>query len=181
MKEDITEKIWKKLQSEIRDEVPSTTITTTTLHPALAVGLGGFFLLHVMTLLSLPPVLRGKGAPYLPSFQKKLDIMFTQLRKDAHLIKKLEEGKALQFVDLGSGDGRVVFRAAREGIFQKCTGYEINPGKLLHTKGFGAKCNVASFTHHSILSTCCEQCCISLLNRVGGCKLRNTCLAPILF
>ena len=36
----------------------------------------------------------------------------------------------LTFVDLGSGDGRVVFRAAREGLFDNCVGYEINPGAL---------------------------------------------------
>ena len=28
---------------------------------------------------------------------------------------------------MGSGDGRVVFRAAREGLFDKSVGYEINP------------------------------------------------------
>ena len=35
--------------------------------------------------------------------------------------------KSLKFVDLGSGDGRVVFRAARENLFNKSIGYEINP------------------------------------------------------
>jgi SAM-dependent methyltransferase len=34
---------------------------------------------------------------------------------------------SLKFVDLGSGDGRVVFRAAREGLFHASVGYEINP------------------------------------------------------
>jgi SAM-dependent methyltransferase len=128
MKDDDTEKIWKQVQGEIRDEVSAT--APSTLHPALAVGLGGVFLLNVMALLSLPPVLRGKGAPYLPSFSNKLDIMFTQLKKDSHVIQKLKEGKPLTFVDLGSGDGRVVFRAAREGVFTKSIGYEINPSKF---------------------------------------------------
>jgi hypothetical protein len=31
------------------------------------------------------------------------------------------------FVDLGSGDGRLVLRAAQEGIFTACIGYELNP------------------------------------------------------
>ena len=31
------------------------------------------------------------------------------------------------FVDLGSGDGRVVFHAAQTQLFTKCIGYEINP------------------------------------------------------
>jgi hypothetical protein len=52
--------------------------------------------------------------------------------------KSREDGSKLQedrirkinkriFVDLGSGDGRLVFRAAREGLFDLCIGYEINP------------------------------------------------------
>jgi hypothetical protein len=56
--------------------------------------------------------------------------MFSQLRKDPILQQQVKSGKKLSFVDLGSGDGRVVFRAAKEGIFHKCIGYEINP--MLH-------------------------------------------------
>ena len=43
----------------------------------------------------------------------------------------IEQLKKLVFVDLGSGDGRLVFRAAREDIFDECIGYEINP--ILHS------------------------------------------------
>ena len=43
----------------------------------------------------------------------------------------MEQPKRLVFVDLGSGDGRLVFRAARENIFDECIGYEINP--ILHS------------------------------------------------
>lgn len=126
MKDDYSHDVWKEIQSEIELDAET---TPSSLHPGLAVGLGGFFLLNVAALLSLPPVLIGRGAPYLPSLNIKLNVMFTQLRKDSHVIKKLKEGKPLTFVDLGSGDGRVVFRAAREGIFQKSIGYEINPCK----------------------------------------------------
>mmetsp|Transcript_7481 Transcript_7481/g.11312 ORF Transcript_7481/g.11312 Transcript_7481/m.11312 type:complete len:257 (-) Transcript_7481:29-799(-) len=100
------------------------------LHPALAMGLGCAFLFNMGILLSLPPVIRGKGAPYLPTFQKGLNSMFSQLQKETHITKAQRLGKPLTFVDLGSGDGRVVFRAAREGLFHKSIGYEINP--LLH-------------------------------------------------
>ena len=123
---DDSQEVWKDIQNEIGDD----TASTFRLHPALAIGLGGAFLLNVGVLLSLPPVLRGKGAPYLPSFQKKLNVMFTQLRKDTNIAQRLGEKTPLRFVDLGSGDGRVVFRAAREGIFVKSIGYEINPCKL---------------------------------------------------
>lgn len=127
-----TKEIWKSVQSELRDEAWSDdSAGSSSLHPAFALGLGGFFLLNVGALLSLPPVLRGKGAPYLPTFSGKLDTMFRQLRRDASVARKVAASadKTLTFVDLGSGDGRVVFRAAREGIFQKSIGYEINPCK----------------------------------------------------
>ena len=40
--------------------------------------------------------------------------------------------KKITFVDLGSGDGRIVFHAAyREQLFTNCIGYEINP--FLHS------------------------------------------------
>jgi hypothetical protein len=87
------------------------------------------------------------GAPYLPTFEKNMRAMFQQLRNEPKFMKKQKQ-QALQklrlhppngaaardeiiFVDLGSGDGRVVFRAAREDLFTLCIGYEINP--MLHT------------------------------------------------
>lgn len=128
MKDD-TEEIWRKVQREM-DAPPPSTSDAASLHPAFALGLSGFFLLNIGALLSLPPVLRGKGAPYLPTFSGKLNVMFTQLRQDSHIRKKLANKQPITFVDLGSGDGRVVFRAAREGIFDKSIGYEINPCTL---------------------------------------------------
>ena len=96
----------------------------TKLHPMIVLGLGSAFVLNLGMILSLPPVLRGKGAPYLPTFSKKLQQMFEPLSSS----KKQYQ----TFVDLGSGDGRVVFAAARQThLFQKkCIGYEINPGML---------------------------------------------------
>ena len=93
------------------------------LHPIVAAGIGGFVVLNVGLLLSLPPVLMGRGAPYLPTVASKLDKMFVPLRSHFRSLPQQER----LFVDLGSGDGRVVFRAARERLFRKCIGYEINP------------------------------------------------------
>lgn len=132
MKDD-TQDIWKEAKNEIHMDKEATSTNGGSLHPAFAVGLGAFFLLNVGALLSLPPVLRGKGAPYLPTFSGKLNVMFTQLRQDTNIAKKLADQQPLRFVDLGSGDGRVVFRAAREKIFNKSIGYEINPCTLLMT------------------------------------------------
>ncbi|KAL9179635.1 hypothetical protein ACHAXT_008925 [Thalassiosira profunda] len=98
----------------------------------LLLGLGGaaFLLPHLAMLLSLPPVLQRRGAPYLPTFGNKLQTMFGLIRshvlRSRHLQQKMTD-QSLRFVDLGSGDGRVVFRAAREGLFAKSVGYEINP------------------------------------------------------
>ena len=99
-------------------------------YKSLLLGIGGVLFLfpHLMVLLSLPPVLQRKGAPYLPTFGKKLNSMFDLIRNHvSHSQYMQHERTQLRFVDLGSGDGRVVFRAAREGLFDKSVGYEINP------------------------------------------------------
>lgn len=92
-------------------------------HPGLMIGIGSALAMNFALLaFSLPPVLRGRGAPYLPTLDRSLNVMFH------HHLKGVETAK-MTFVDLGSGDGRVVRRAAREG-FQVAIGYEINP--MLH-------------------------------------------------
>mmetsp|Transcript_2266 Transcript_2266/g.3175 ORF Transcript_2266/g.3175 Transcript_2266/m.3175 type:complete len:115 (-) Transcript_2266:174-518(-) len=98
-----------------------------TINPFLAAGLVGAFVANSAIFLSLPPVVRGKGAPFLPTFKKSLDSMFLHIREDSKVAEKIRSGQRIRFMDLGSGDGRVVFRAAREGIFRECLGYEINP------------------------------------------------------
>ena len=101
-----------------------------TIHPVLAAGLGGALLLHLGILLSLPPVIMGKGAPFLPTSRRGLDAMFRHVRRQPAIVRKIAAGTPLRFVDLGSGDGRVVFRAAREKMFGMSVGVEVNP--LLH-------------------------------------------------
>jgi hypothetical protein len=115
-------------EGDVVSSLDSEATASKPLHPALGLGLGTFMVLNVGLMLSLPPVLRGRGAPYLPTFQKNMNAMFRQLQKEPTFQKKT--GQKLVFVDLGSGDGRIVFRAAQENIFHKCIGYEINP--LLH-------------------------------------------------
>ena len=96
----------------------------------ILLGIGGMLFLfpHLAVMLSLPPVLQRKGAPYLPTFGKKLNVMFDLIRNHMSHSQYMQHKRTqLRFVDLGSGDGRVVFRAAREGLFDKSVGYEINP------------------------------------------------------
>ena len=66
----------------------------------------------VVVLLGISVV---RGAPYVPTHSKQVDIALDLL--------DLKPGQHL--VDVGSGDGRVLIAAAQRGI--KATGYEINP------------------------------------------------------
>ncbi|KAM9330990.1 adenine nucleotide translocase lysine N-methyltransferase-like [Gastrophryne carolinensis] len=82
----------------------------------LAVGMtAGMYALWLMSVFPLfcrvPWNLR---VPYLPSG-----------RAQTANVLKLLKGRKGQLVDLGSGDGRLVFAAASLGF--KCTGYELNP------------------------------------------------------
>ena len=122
----------KQQSTMAMDEALSSSSSTSTLkmNTGVAIGAGAFFLANVALLLSLPPVLRGRGAPYLPTFAKNMDIMFQLLRQEPAFQARIRTGEALNFIDLGSGDGRIVFRAARENMFRQSTGVEINP--LLH-------------------------------------------------
>jgi hypothetical protein len=114
----------------LRDESATLRAQSWTLKEwALASIAGGFATFNIVALLSLYPVLRGRGAPYLPTKRANLDVMFAQLRKHVKASNHRKTPRPI-FVDLGSGDGRVVFRAARENFFGSCQGYEINP--MLH-------------------------------------------------
>jgi len=103
------------------------------LHPAIALGLTTALLAHGAILLSLPPVLRQRGAPFLPTASKGLNTMFHEIRNQPVIMEGMKTNRKLLFLDLGSGDGRVVFRAAREGLFFKSIGVEINPGEITRT------------------------------------------------
>ena len=119
---------WNKLRNVLS---PSPSSSSSSSGNKILLGIGGtlFLLPHLAIILSLPPVLQRRGAPYLPTFGNKLDIMFDLIRRHV-----TTSPSSLNFVDLGSGDGRVVFRAAREGIFHKSVGYEINPALHMWVK-----------------------------------------------
>lgn len=131
------------MQENSKDELNHTDKSST--NPWVTMGLAGVFVIaHGAVLLSLPPVLRGKGAPYLPTTSENMDRMFRLIRKQPQIMRKLQiqqnneisnsvasfaSNSQLKFVDLGSGDGRMVFRSAREkNLFGCSVGYEINPG-----------------------------------------------------
>jgi hypothetical protein len=91
----------------------------------ITIGTVVFVGVHGAMLLSIPSVLRSRGAPFLPTFQRDLDAIFQIIR--CHQSTRPLHPR-FTFMDLGSGDGRLVFRAARENMFRTCLGYEINPG-----------------------------------------------------
>jgi hypothetical protein len=130
---------------------------------AATATVGAALAFNVAILLSLPSVMRGRGAPYLPSQRRSMDSMFKFLRSQPEIRRILQQSQhqrhsmltgattsaatiaplpssnrgssgdgRLKFVDLGSGDGRWVFRAAQDhpDLFRVSVGYEINP--LLH-------------------------------------------------
>ena len=109
---------------------PSCPVDSTGMHTALKAGLGIGLVANLGLLLSLPPVIMSKGAPYLPTFSRQSSIMFDRIRKSGCIASRIRNGVPLTFVDLGSGDGRLVFQAARQSMFVRSIGYEINPGEF---------------------------------------------------
>lgn len=124
-------RVWNRLSSPATDKTTDMTTEESKYNPIL-LGIGAtlFLFPHLAVLLSLPPVLQRRGAPYLPTIGTKLNAMFDIIRNhtlQSSYMKQKFAQNTLKFVDLGSGDGRVVFRAARENLFAKSIGYEINP------------------------------------------------------
>ena len=111
--------------------------TSSQMHPAVKAGLAIGFVANLGLLLSLPPVIMSKGAPYLPTFSRSSSVMWERIRQSPKIQSRLKRGDSLTFVDLGSGDGRLVFQAARQNMFAKSIGYEINP--VLHAFASGRR------------------------------------------
>lgn len=63
-----------------------------------------------------------RGAPFVPTRRQDVDELFT--------LHTFQEGDV--FVDLGSGDGRMLVSAARRGI--TAVGFELNPFLVWYTK-----------------------------------------------
>jgi len=61
------------------------------------------------------------GAPYLPTLKNQIEGAFELL--------DLKKGQTL--IELGSGDGRILFEAGKRGI--KAVGYELNPFLVVYS------------------------------------------------
>ncbi|CAF1608548.1 unnamed protein product [Rotaria sp. Silwood1] len=74
-----------------------------------------------LTVLAVPfltPALRRHALPYVPATREQLDNIF-------NLLKQYSTKQRQHLIDLGSGDGRIVFEAIQQG-FPRATGIEIN-------------------------------------------------------
>mmetsp|Transcript_7131 Transcript_7131/g.14318 ORF Transcript_7131/g.14318 Transcript_7131/m.14318 type:complete len:210 (+) Transcript_7131:338-967(+) len=90
---------------------------------AIGAAIGAALAVNFTLFMSALPAVAGKGAPYMPTLRKSLDVVFGKVLPK---LKPVEAGKATPImVDLGSGDGRVVIEAARHGY--RAVGYELNP------------------------------------------------------
>ncbi|XP_034232637.1 ATP synthase subunit C lysine N-methyltransferase [Thrips palmi] len=83
---------------------------------------GAALALSVICLPFVSPALRRVCLPYVPATNSQVENVLKALR-----------GRSGRFVDLGSGDGRIVLSAAQAG-FTPAEGVELNPWLVLYSK-----------------------------------------------
>jgi len=84
----------------------------------LAVGVS------LVTFSFVSPALRRICLPFVPATENQINNVLKLCRKCG--------GERSTLVDLGSGDGRIVFSAAKNGY--QATGYELNPWLVIYSK-----------------------------------------------
>lgn len=77
----------------------------------------------------LTPAMRKHALPYVPATPKQISNVFTALR--SYRAQQAEPAKT-KLIDLGSGDGRIVFEAAKLGY--QATGVELNAILCFYSK-----------------------------------------------
>lgn len=87
---------------------------------SMVIGVILTFLIILFLFFGFLPIMR--GAPFVPVRKERLKMAFK--------LVGLKPGQKI--VDLGSGDGRVLITAAKQGI--EAHGFEINPFLVLRTK-----------------------------------------------
>ena len=80
----------------------------------------------LVTFSFVSPALRRICLPFVPATENQIKNVLKLCSK------KRQGGGGTTLVDLGSGDGRIVFAAARDGY--QATGYELNPWLVLYSK-----------------------------------------------
>ena len=90
----------------------------------------------VLTIPFITPALRKHTLPYIPATPAQIKNVFKSIRlySESKNIKNAlpSKGTSPKLVDLGSGDGRIVFEAAKRGF--QATGVELNAVLVLYSK-----------------------------------------------
>ncbi|CAF1421981.1 unnamed protein product [Adineta steineri] len=84
----------------------------------ILLGIFGGVGLTVLCIPFVTPALRRHALPYVPATREQLDNIF-------NLLKQYSTKQRRHLVDLGSGDGRIVFEAVQQGL-PRATGIELN-------------------------------------------------------
>jgi hypothetical protein len=105
-----------------------------------AIGLGASAAWCVVFTYSFASAWLRRGAPFVPTAQKKIEAIFAPGGLLSVSAPSLRRSTA-RVVDLGSGGGALVRAAVRQGGFGCAVGYEINPGLLAMSKlcAFGSR------------------------------------------
>ena len=92
------------------------------------IGIGSIALaFRIAAIPFVTPALRKHTLPYVPATDKQIENVFKTIRlikKSDSLAKSSGGQSALTLIDLGSGDGRIVFEASKRGY--KAVGVELN-------------------------------------------------------
>lgn len=95
----------------------------------------------VLTIPFITPALRKHTLPYIPATPAQIKNVFKSIRlySESNNIKNAlpSKGTSPKLVDLGSGDGRIVFEAAKRGF--QATGVELNAVLVLYSKFIALK------------------------------------------
>jgi SAM-dependent methyltransferase len=95
----------------------------------------------IATIPFLTPALRKHTLPYIPATPKQIKNVFKSIKlysNNKNLTNTLPtKANSPKLVDLGSGDGRIVFEAAKRGY--EATGVELNAVLVLYSKFFTFK------------------------------------------
>ncbi|KAJ3109844.1 hypothetical protein HDU97_000074 [Phlyctochytrium planicorne] len=104
-------------------------------------GVGGVLSLHILFLPFALGAARKHAVPFVTTSHSKIDSIFQALTTTLPKIRKDSARTSLNFVDLGSGDGRVVIAAASAKLgrfhFKKCVGIEVNSTLFLYSVAKG--------------------------------------------
>lgn len=103
----------------------------------MAMGVGAVAVgFSIAAIPFLTPAIRTHALPYVPATTKQIENVFKAVKAFgvSRNLKRIEPSKnnLVKLVDLGSGDGRIVFDAAKRGYH--ATGVELNAMLYLYSK-----------------------------------------------